>query len=120
MGLINDDELKQVLVLIHPAAFDERYVPGMARIFFIYLKKTNLCLTYIGTTQKGLTEIDVAEGVKIQLCNILEHICDIQQRHRVESLISFAEGFVNELQQDQCRRSVTVFIYCIDLFIFIF
>jgi ryanodine receptor 2 len=57
-----------------------------------------------GTTQKGLTEIDVAEGVKIQLCNILEHICDIQLRHRIESLISFAEGFVSELQQDQCRR----------------
>jgi hypothetical protein len=34
MGLINDDELKEVLVLIHPAAFDERYVPGISPIIF--------------------------------------------------------------------------------------
>lgn len=53
---------------------------------------------YAGTTQKGLMEVDVAEGVKLQLCNLLNHMCDIQLRHRVESLIAFSEGFVGEVQ----------------------
>ncbi len=84
IGLINDDELKDLLKLIHPVAFDEKYEPG--------------------STQKGLTQIELAEPVKLQLCYILSHICDIQLRHRIESLISFTEGFVSELQQDQCQR----------------
>ncbi|VDN45321.1 unnamed protein product, partial [Gongylonema pulchrum] len=58
--------------------------------------------------QKGLTEIELAEGVKIQLAIILDNICDIQLRHRVESLISFAAGFVGDLQQDQCARYMSI------------
>lgn len=54
--------------------------------------------------QKGLTEIELAEGVKIQLTDMLENLCDIQLRHRIESLIVFAAGFVGDLQQDQCAR----------------
>lgn len=88
IGLITDDELELCLKLIHPGAFDERYE--------------------IGTTQKGLTEIGLSEGVKIQLVSILDHICDIQLRHRVESLVAFTEGFVGELQQDQCRRYMDI------------
>ncbi|MFH4985026.1 hypothetical protein AB6A40_011735, partial [Gnathostoma spinigerum] len=68
IGLLDDDDLKEILKLIHPAAFDEHYEPG--------------------TKQKGLTEIELAEEVKIQFIDILEHICDIQLRHRVESLVS--------------------------------
>lgn len=54
--------------------------------------------------QKGLTEIELAEGVKIQLVDILDNICDIQLRHRIESLVAFTENFVGDLQQDQCAR----------------
>lgn len=86
IGLINDDEIMEVLKLIHPLAFDEDYVSNGAF--------------------KGLTEIELAEGVKMQLINILDHLCDIQLRHRIESLIAFCEGFVAELQMDQCQRSL--------------
>lgn len=65
----------------------------------------------LGSKQKGLTEIELAEGVKIQLAIILDNICDIQLRHRVESLISFASGFVGELQQDQCARCNSLRIF---------
>ncbi|VDM37968.1 unnamed protein product [Toxocara canis] len=88
VGLIEDDDLKYVLKLIHPSAFDENYEPG--------------------TKQKGLTEVDMAEGVKIQLVNILDNICDIQLRHRIESLVAFCEGFVGDLQQDQCARYMEI------------
>uniref|UniRef100_A0A914BY34 Uncharacterized protein n=1 Tax=Acrobeloides nanus TaxID=290746 RepID=A0A914BY34_9BILA len=88
IGMIKDDEMVEVLRLIHPAAFDESYKPG--------------------TTTKGLAEIDLAEGVKLQLVNILDHICDIQLRHRIESMVSFTEGFVGDLQQDQCQRYLDI------------
>uniref|UniRef100_A0A0N5AR96 Ryanodine receptor n=1 Tax=Syphacia muris TaxID=451379 RepID=A0A0N5AR96_9BILA len=88
VGLIEDDDLREVLKLINPAAFDEDYVPG--------------------STQKGLTEIDLAEGVKIQLVDILDNLCDIQLRHRIEALVAFSEGFVGDLQQDQCRRYMDI------------
>ncbi|KAL4003146.1 RIH domain family protein [Acanthocheilonema viteae] len=88
IGMFDDDDLKDVLKLIHPIAFDENYVPGLK--------------------QKGLTEIELAEGVKIQLTMILENICDIQLRHRVESLVSFAAGFVSDLQQDQFSRYMSI------------
>ncbi|GMR59737.1 hypothetical protein PMAYCL1PPCAC_29932, partial [Pristionchus mayeri] len=88
IGLIDNEEIEQVLKLIHPLAFDETYESG--------------------TTQKGLTEIELSEGVRLQLVSILDHFCDIQLRHRVVSLVSFAEGFVGELQMDQCRRYMDI------------
>uniref|UniRef100_A0A914Z1U8 RIH domain-containing protein n=1 Tax=Panagrolaimus superbus TaxID=310955 RepID=A0A914Z1U8_9BILA len=88
IGLITDEDIIEVLKLIQPAAFDEKYLPG--------------------TTSKGLTDIELSEEVKIQLCNILDHMCDIQLRHRIESMVSFCEGFVADLQQDQCRRYMDI------------
>uniref|UniRef100_A0A9J2Q184 Uncharacterized protein n=1 Tax=Ascaris lumbricoides TaxID=6252 RepID=A0A9J2Q184_ASCLU len=88
VGLIEDDDLKYVMKLIHPSAFDENYEPG--------------------SMQKGLTEIELAEGVKIQLVDILDNICDIQLRHRIESLVAFTENFVGDLQQDQCARYMDI------------
>jgi len=35
----------------------------------------------------------------MELCNVLNHLCDIELRHRVESLVAFAEGFVAEAQR---------------------
>ncbi|CAD6199567.1 unnamed protein product [Caenorhabditis auriculariae] len=88
IGLIDDSEIETLLKLIHPAAFDETYE--------------------IGSTSKGLTEIELAEPVKIQFVCILNHLCDIQLRHRIESLVAFTEGFVGELQADQCRRYMDI------------
>lgn len=90
IGLVNDEDIIEILKYIHPSAFDEKYI---AR-----------------STAKGLTEIKLAEGVKLQIVNLLERLCDIQLRHRIESLISFCEDFVGELQQDQCKRSFKIFI----------
>lgn len=53
---------------------------------------------------KGLTEIPLAEGAKMQLINILDNLCNTQLRHRIESLIAFCKNFVSELQMDQCKR----------------
>lgn len=87
IGLITDDDIIDVLRLIHPISFEEKND-----------KKAKNHL------HKGLAEIELAEGVKLQFVSILNHICDIQARHRVESMVAFCEGFVAELQQDQCKR----------------
>lgn len=44
----------------------------------------------------------------MQLCSILQHMCDIQLRHRVESLIGFGDGFVTEVQTDQLQRYLSI------------
>ena len=84
IGLTTDEDIRQFMMLIYPADFDATYRPN--------------------TTQKGLIEVELAEAAKLQLCSILSHLCDIQLRHRVESFVSFAEGFVGEAQSDQFRR----------------
>lgn len=40
----------------------------------------------------------MAEGAKLQMCYLLHHLCDIQLRHRVESIISFSFQFVQDIQ----------------------
>lgn len=40
----------------------------------------------------------MAEGAKLQMCYLLHHLCDIQLRHRVESIIAFSYQFVNDIQ----------------------
>lgn len=48
--------------------------------------------------RKGLLHMKMAEGAKLQMCYLLHHLCDIQLRHRVESIISFSYQFVNDIQ----------------------
>ncbi|KAJ1347271.1 hypothetical protein KIN20_002292 [Parelaphostrongylus tenuis] len=88
IGLFDDSELETILNLIHPSAFNPAYEPA--------------------STQKGITEIELDEHVKVQIVNIIDHLCDIQLRHRIESLIGFSDGFVGELQHDQCKRYMEI------------
>lgn len=50
----------------------------------------------------------MAEGAKLQMCYLLHHLCDIQLRHRVESIVAFSHDFVGELQADQLRRYIEI------------
>jgi len=56
MGLVNDDEIKQLLKLIDPVTFSD--IPDA----------------------QGLLQMNLAEAVKIQLCYIFHHLCDAQVR----------------------------------------
>ena len=40
----------------------------------------------------------MAEGAKLQMCYLLHHLCDVQLRHRVESIVAFSFDFVGDLQ----------------------
>lgn len=57
----------------------------------------------------------MAEGAKLQMCYLLQHLNDIQLRHRVEFIIAFAHDFVGDLQTDQLR--LVPFYYIVYIFI---
>lgn len=48
--------------------------------------------------RKGLLFMELAEGVKLQMCYLLHHINDIQLRHRVESIVAFSHDYIGEVQ----------------------
>lgn len=54
----------------------------------------------------------MAEGAKLQMCYLLHHLCDIQLRHRVESIISFSFNFVSDIQ---VVRKYSIYTLSIDL-----
>lgn len=56
-----------------------------------------LCLENVNQV-RGLLEMHLAEGVKLQMCNLLHHLLDLQLRHRIESLIAYCDDYVCELQ----------------------
>ncbi|KAL4238125.1 Ryanodine receptor 2 [Mactra antiquata] len=85
MGLLTDDDMHQLLFLIDPDTFDES----------LYREKTQ---------GKGLLHMLLAEPVKLEVCRILQHLCDYQLRHRIESIVAFSGDFVGSCQNDQLRR----------------
>lgn len=40
----------------------------------------------------------------MQICHILQHLCDCQLRHRIEALVAFSDDFVACLQDNQRLR----------------
>ncbi|XP_071962240.1 ryanodine receptor 2-like isoform X3 [Antedon mediterranea] len=85
MGEIDDDDLKQLLILIDPTTFDDSYMQGVS-------------------THIGLLQMHLDEPVKLEMCYLLQHLCDSQLRHRVEAIVNFSDDFVAECQADQERR----------------
>ncbi|XP_072031407.1 LOW QUALITY PROTEIN: ryanodine receptor 2-like [Amphiura filiformis] len=88
-GEFDDEDLKQLLILIDPTTFDDTYQRGIS-------------------DKLGLLQMQLDEPVKLEMCSLLEHLCDSQLRHRVESIINFSDDFVAECQADQLRRFMEV------------
>ncbi|KAL3874970.1 hypothetical protein ACJMK2_037916, partial [Sinanodonta woodiana] len=88
MGLGTDEDLHQLLCLLDPETFDENFISG--------------------DHKKGLINMKLEEAVKLEVCHILQHLCDLQLRHRVESIIAFSDEFVSEAQNDQLRRYIEI------------
>ncbi|KAJ8044966.1 Ryanodine receptor 2 [Holothuria leucospilota] len=85
MGVLEADDLRQLLCLIDPATFDESYRKGLL-------------------DRIGILQLELEEPVKLAMCYLLQHLCDNQLRHRIESIVNFSHDFVRECQADQeCR-----------------
>lgn len=87
VGILKDEDVSKLLIMIDPETWDPTYDKAGK-----------------DEHSKGLLTMKMAEGAKLQMCYLLHHLYDIQLRHRVESIISFAHDFVGELQTDQLRR----------------
>ncbi|KAK3867881.1 hypothetical protein Pcinc_026695, partial [Petrolisthes cinctipes] len=91
VGILHGDDITQLLIMIDPQTWDPTFEPEG--------KDEN---------RKGIVQMVIAEGVKLQLSYVLHHLLDIQKRHRVENLIAFAQDYVGEVQQDQLRRYIEI------------
>jgi ryanodine receptor 2 len=77
MGALEVNDIQQLLRLIDPTAFSMEI-------------ETHF--------DEGLLQMKLDEPVKLQMCLILQHLCDYQLQYRVEGMIAFSEDFVGRLQ----------------------
>ena len=63
---------------------------------------STICLKFVFLENenqvKGLLNMALAEGVKLEMCYLLHHLFDLQLRHRIESLIAYCDDYVSEIQ----------------------
>ncbi|XP_057661319.1 ryanodine receptor isoform X14 [Diorhabda carinulata] len=91
VGMLGDEDVEKLLIMICPETWDPSFEKDGK-----------------DEHRKGLLSMKMAEGAKLQMCYLLHHLCDIQLRHRVESIIAFSHDFVGELQTDQLRRYIEI------------
>ncbi|XP_016377141.1 ryanodine receptor 2 [Sinocyclocheilus rhinocerous] len=54
--------------------------------------------------KEGLLQMKLPEPVKLQMCHLLQYLCDCQVRHRIEAVVAFSDDFVANLQENQRFR----------------
>ncbi|XP_060751069.1 ryanodine receptor 2 [Tachysurus vachellii] len=54
--------------------------------------------------KEGLLQMKLPEPVKLQMCHLLQYLCDCQVRHRIEAVVAFSDDFVDNLQDNQRFR----------------
>ncbi|XP_035389753.1 ryanodine receptor 2 isoform X3 [Electrophorus electricus] len=55
-------------------------------------------------SKEGLLQMKLPEPVKLQMCHLLQYLCDCQVRHRIEAVVAFSDDFVANLQENQRFR----------------
>ncbi len=76
-SLLETNDIQQLLRLIDPTSF------GLEN-------ETHF--------DEGLLQMKLDEPVKLQLCYVLQHLCNYQLQYRIEGIIAFSEDFVGRLQ----------------------
>ncbi|XP_077469715.1 ryanodine receptor 2 [Stigmatopora argus] len=93
--VLSDEDLAQVLRLIEPGVFSTDL--GM-------VEEDGERRGDLDHSKRGLLQMKIPEQVKLELCNVLSYLCDMQVRHKVEAVVAFSENFVGQLQDDQRFR----------------
>ncbi|XP_038616986.1 ryanodine receptor 2 [Tachyglossus aculeatus] len=103
MGVFHDGDLKHVLRLIEPGVFREAAAPdGSAREDGDPGGDPGIGAEEM--PQEGLLQMKLPESVKLQMCLLLQYLCDCQVRHRIEAIVAFSDDFVAKLQDNQRFR----------------
>ncbi|KAM3606327.1 uncharacterized protein V6R79_014397 [Siganus canaliculatus] len=108
IGVFGDEDLRKVLRLIEPGVFsiyletpkkeEEEEASDNEEDHEGYNKR------YTNIPNQGLLQMKLPEAVKLELCRLLSYLCDLQMRHRVESVVAFSDDFVSQLQENQRFR----------------
>lgn len=77
MGSLETNDIQQLLRLTDPASFGSEHDTHF---------------------DEGLLQMKLDEPVKLQLCYVLQHLCNYQLQYRIEGIIAFSEDFVGKLQ----------------------
>ncbi|XP_075890924.1 ryanodine receptor 2 isoform X2 [Nelusetta ayraudi] len=110
MGVFRNGDLKNILRLIEPSVFCEE---GDAHGVKKHRKEDVAKPESDGRGEdgwrnnmpkEGLLQMKLPEPVKLQMCHVLQYLCDCQVRHRIEALVAFSDDFVACLQENQRFR----------------
>uniref|UniRef100_A0A8D2L723 Ryanodine receptor 3 n=1 Tax=Varanus komodoensis TaxID=61221 RepID=A0A8D2L723_VARKO len=112
MGVFDDNDVKQILLLIDPYVFGEPKEEAMEKtkkedVTQVEEKSVEAGEKAIKETKtpvKGLLQTRLPESVKLQMCELLNYFCDCELKHRVEAIVSFADTYVSKLQYNQKYR----------------
>ncbi|XP_072187892.1 ryanodine receptor 2 isoform X5 [Excalfactoria chinensis] len=111
MGIFHNGDLKHILQLIEPRVFKEAVSPEEER----ELSEKELSSNELKSEgeeetrgeqvpKEGLLQMKLPEPVKLQMCHLLQYLCDCQVRHRIEAIVAFSDDFVAKLQENQRFR----------------
>ncbi|XP_006872072.1 PREDICTED: ryanodine receptor 2 [Chrysochloris asiatica] len=113
MGIFHNEDLKHILQLIEPSVFKEAAAPEEETIGLEKeLSMEDSKLEGAGEEdvkagkrpKEGLLQMKLPEPVKLQMCLLLQYLCDCQVRHRIEAIVAFSDDFVAKLQDNQRFR----------------
>ncbi|NWV24355.1 RYR2 protein, partial [Origma solitaria] len=111
MGIFHNEDLKHILQLIEPRVFKE----AMSREDEIDFSEKEFSSDELKSEgeeetrgeqmpKEGLLQMKLPEPVKLQMCHLLQYLCDCQVRHRIEAIVAFSDDFVAKLQENQRFR----------------
>uniref|UniRef100_A0A7M4FE55 Ryanodine receptor 2 n=1 Tax=Crocodylus porosus TaxID=8502 RepID=A0A7M4FE55_CROPO len=112
MGVFHNGDLKHILQLIEPSVFKEDTSQGDENEMPEKELTTEELKPEGGEEEargeqvpkEGLLQMKLPEPVKLQMCHLLQYLCDCQIRHRIEAIVAFSDDFVAKLQENQRFR----------------
>ncbi|NWV06983.1 RYR2 protein, partial [Ptilonorhynchus violaceus] len=112
MGIFHNEDLKHILQLIEPRVFKEALSQEDEIDFSGKEFSSDELKSGEGEEEtrgeqmpkEGLLQMKLPEPVKLQMCHLLQYLCDCQVRHRIEAIVAFSDDFVAKLQENQRFR----------------
>ncbi|XP_042673854.1 ryanodine receptor 2 [Centrocercus urophasianus] len=111
MGIFHNGDLKHILQLIEPRVFkeavnleDERDLSEKELSSDDLKSEGEEEIRGEQVPKEGLLQMKLPEPVKLQMCHLLQYLCDCQVRHRIEAIVAFSDDFVAKLQENQRFR----------------
>uniref|UniRef100_A0A672VF99 Ryanodine receptor 2 n=1 Tax=Strigops habroptila TaxID=2489341 RepID=A0A672VF99_STRHB len=112
MGIFHNGDLKHILQLIEPRVFREAMSQEDEIDFSEKEPSSGELKPEEGEEEtrgeqvpkEGLLQMKLPEPVKLQMCHLLQYLCDCQVRHRIEAIVAFSDDFVAKLQENQRFR----------------